>query len=583
MLPDNPKDFDPRSKEDIMFESLKKLPDDYYVFHSFRITQITNNVIRENEIDFLIFNKNKGILCIEAKAGCVRYENGSWVYSNGTPMKYNSPYTKASLDKHNLLNRINNYKKSKIDFIGKCKFLHAVWFPDYDFQKFLKACLPSEADTKLTLTNEALQDPKTAIDKIFNLNIDNSSNLQTTLTESESQQLIEQHLCPLFNLAPLDASSLKIVERKMARLLEEQISLLNFLEEQKSVAINGGAGTGKTFVAIEKARRLSLAGEKILFLCYNVKLKEYLEKTYSYENVDYYNIDAFTMKLCGSLDYKNLNMILENKFYNQSFEYTYVICDEGQDFGRTGEDGIEQSGILTTLKFIVEENGGAFYIFYDKFQLIQGDELPRVIQDCDCKITLYKNCRNTKSIGKTFISLLKKETDNRINNYKTKLNFWDNAIDGTAPNITINNNKTNEEKEKLLQKTIDKYINDGFKPINIVILTCKTIEKSFLSDNIHNDYYNYSGRFFLFTTCRKYKGLEAEVVILIDIDKSIILETTRESKNIFYVGASRARYYLELIANLNEEDCKDIILQKNENIIKKPEKTIANMLSCLIN
>jgi len=153
MLPDNPKDFDPRSKEDIMFESLKKLPDDYYVFHSFRITQITNNVIRENEIDFLIFNKNKGILCIEAKAGCVRYENGSWVYSNGTPMKYNSPYTKASLDKHNLLNRINNYKKSKIDFIGKCKFLHAVWFPDYDFQKFLKACLPSEADTKLTLTN----------------------------------------------------------------------------------------------------------------------------------------------------------------------------------------------------------------------------------------------------------------------------------------------------------------------------------------------------------------------------------------------------------------------------------------------
>ena len=78
MIPSIPQDFSPESREGEMFSSLQKLPDDYYVFHSFRIIKLEDNTWKENEIDFVIFNKDKGLLCLEAKAGDVYCERGIW-------------------------------------------------------------------------------------------------------------------------------------------------------------------------------------------------------------------------------------------------------------------------------------------------------------------------------------------------------------------------------------------------------------------------------------------------------------------------------------------------------------------------
>ena len=64
MLPAKPREFDPASKEGLMFEALEQLPDDYYVFHSFQMTSVRNNTVYENEIDFVIFNPSLGIICL---------------------------------------------------------------------------------------------------------------------------------------------------------------------------------------------------------------------------------------------------------------------------------------------------------------------------------------------------------------------------------------------------------------------------------------------------------------------------------------------------------------------------------------
>ena len=88
MIPERPKDNDPRSDEDCMFEALRNLPDDYYVFHSFQIGQVYENYYKEAEMDFLIFHPLKGMIDIEAKNGNVRYENGQWYYASGIAMKH---------------------------------------------------------------------------------------------------------------------------------------------------------------------------------------------------------------------------------------------------------------------------------------------------------------------------------------------------------------------------------------------------------------------------------------------------------------------------------------------------------------
>ena len=49
------------------------------------------------------------------------------------------------------------------------------------------------------------------------------------------------------------------------RLTKEQNSLLDYLEEQRVAAIQGAAGTGKTWLAVEKAQKLAGSG-KVLFL-----------------------------------------------------------------------------------------------------------------------------------------------------------------------------------------------------------------------------------------------------------------------------------------------------------------------------
>ena len=77
MIPEKPKKFDPASLEDVMFQALERLPDEFFVFHSFRITDTNQNVFHESETDFVIYNQTLGLLCIEAKAGQVRYEGAS--------------------------------------------------------------------------------------------------------------------------------------------------------------------------------------------------------------------------------------------------------------------------------------------------------------------------------------------------------------------------------------------------------------------------------------------------------------------------------------------------------------------------
>ena len=56
----------------------------------------------------------------------------------------------------------------------------------------------------------------------------------------------------------------------------------------------------------------------------------------------------------------------------------------------------------------------------------------------------------------------------------------------------------------------------------------------------------------MFTSARKYKGLEANVVILIDIDKKTF--SSDEERRVFYVGASRAKHFLELFTVLEDSD-----------------------------
>ena len=94
---------------------------------------------------------------------------------------------------------------------------------------------------------------------------------------------------------------------------------------------------------------------------------------------------------------------------------------------------------------------------------------------------------------------------------------------------------------------------------------------------IENDFYNYKGQNIPFTTCRKFKGLEADKIILVDVNKNSIVDNNK----LFYVGSSRARFELNILANLTDSDCAEI-LQSLNSIVKKnnPQLTLSKVLGC---
>ena len=561
MIPETPHIFEPASQEGLMFDALTLLPDDYYVFHSFRISTVQDNTFHESETDFVIFHKKHGVICLEAKAGHIKYKDGYWYYASGIPMHNDGPFNQASSNKWKLIKYIKNSKACAL--VDKCKFLHAVWFPSVSDNELRSMTLPPEADKALVLTKEALADPEKFLTRIYSIELPNR--IETNLTEAEAQKLIREIFCPQFNVFPsasLDSDLKKLV---FHRLLREQAGILNFLEDQRSASINGAAGTGKTMIAIEKAQRNAAENQSTLFLCYNSQLKKFLSENYSNPKIHYYTIAGLACKLCNTTfpDYKRMKNVLEDMYFSGTFPYDHVVVDEGQDFG---SEILEQTDILQLIHDLIidnEEKNGTFYVFYDRIQLIQADKIPQFIEDSDCKLTLYRNCRNTENIAVTSLR--------PISERKPKL--LENAVKGTPAKIHFCDTEAKAMEE--LDMTIDNILAEGFK--DVVILTCKTEDSSLLKSGIKDGRYRNKYRF---TTCRKFKGLEADAIILIDVDGESF---NPDNVLIYYVGTSRARLRLDVITMLSDEECLDILQNtlKRTGKIRKPRRELASALNAI--
>lgn len=575
MIPDRPLDFDPASQEDVMFDALENLlPADYYVFHSFQVAQVEpepDGTRRVRETDFLIYHPQKGIICLEAKAGHVRYENGEWLYSGGKKMSYGDagPFQQAKTFKYAL--RKNMMRKLGDEIVKKrMKFLHAVWFISLSDIELKQMTLPPYAPKEIIMTKSALSDPLSAIERIFSCDICDGPEMN--LTAREARDILIKYLCPAFHIEPTGNYENELKELAFNRLLREQTNILNYLAEQRCAVINGAAGTGKTMIALTKAQMHARDGESVLFLCYNRKLRDHLKERYNEDNIYFYTIDALACKLCSTAtaDYGKLLQKLKEMDFSNTFPYTHIVIDEGQDFGRvesSSEDRKkenEEVGIIQELHDIVmgrEDERGTFYIFYDKLQMVQAKKIPQYIQDADCRLTLYRNCRNTVNIAKTSLK--------PISERKPKL--MEGAVVGEPATVHFCDP---DSTKHALDTVLADLRNEKFK--DIVILTAKTLSKSAISNYIKDE--KYSG--YLVATCKTFKGLEADAIALIDVD----VETFEgENKMNFYVGTSRAKIRLDIVTEMNEDECLYVLRNdfEVESKIKNPRKSFTSALNAL--
>ena len=516
--------------EKLVYKALQKLNSDYSIIHSYRWLGDESQRRSEGEADFLIIHPAKGILSVEVKAGGVAFRNGNWIQINRNTgsEKVMDPFGQAAESQYRVRLLLRNNYRGTMPLIGR-----AVWFTSVCVDKNLK--LPPEAVRDIILDQDSLAEPEKALDAAFWYWQRNLRFVPTPLTGGQYKELLRV-LLPSFQIAETISSSARENQTSYVQLTRQQFAVLDFLREQKIAAIHGPAGTGKSLLAMEKSRMLAQTGQKVLLLCFNEFLLQHLRTQKLDPLITVHNVRSLAEEILqdDTLPIEQINKFFEEYFATDfddtDWQYPNIVVDEGQDIS---------DAMLEHLSFLAELNDGSFYVFYDRNQFIlerNSPEQPKYLDSkAECRLVLYRNCRNTAEIAATVGSLVDMRQEPYVNNVhgeKPKAVFYTDkaAVRGIAERFV----KTMKENRVSLE--------------DMVILSVHSLEHSALHGvrslaGIPVSNTLEEGKVWV-TTTRKYKGLEAKAVLLIDVEVSKLMDAVMQ--RMIYIGGSRANTYLKV-------------------------------------
>lgn len=541
LIPDNrtQDEFNGSNGEWELYQKLRELPDIFMIFHSAEWTKKKKIGVQFGEADFAIYHSEYGIICLEVKSGGIYSKDGRIYQTNRRTNQSHeiSPMRQAEKSAFHFYDLLSN----ELRIVNKSINVYsAVWFTDVK-EVDIQGSFPLKYHPgNNTFFREQMFDVEKNLISCFKYYGVEKHEKNAKLTK-----VVQKILSPSFQVFPSMSSLFELNEVQFNQMTREQSYLLDYLEEQKFAAIQGGAGTGKTMLALEKARRLSEEGRKVLFLGYNKLLMDSLQTKYGYEmsDVTFTNLDSLLTKARGArfIELQGEEREQEKLSYLENFDsektwiFEDIILDEGQDFSD------EQ---ISKLKEIALLQEGSFYVFYDKNQLIQQRTTLGWLENMECRLVLTFNCRNTLEIAETSAASI------GLENVKVKRS----VESSVKPNY--HNVDNSDELLDYLESRIGSYLEQGVRTEDMVIITTKTLEKSWINNikkicnvRVTNEIGTSN---LLFSTSRKFKGLEASIVFLIDVDSETF--SSQDNRMLFYVGASRAKNSLEIISCVEENE-----------------------------
>ncbi|MTJ53909.1 AAA family ATPase [Anabaena sp. UHCC 0253] len=488
-----------------LFEIFEKdLSDDYIVFHG-TWWQHIKYIVQDREADFIILHPDKGILIIEAKGGIIEYDpvNKVW-YTNNKKLKI-SPFQQAKEIKYKFLDFLKKYQEfEKKDFcIGQC-----VAFPDLDEEE---DGLPSEAPKEILLLRPQLKNISSWISSIF----DYYSQGKVIPLGENRKQLIINLISPSTKFKKYIGNDIGEIKEEIRQLTEKQFNILNNLCLQNKSIILGCAGSGKTQLAIEKARRLCQHKERTLVICKSNHLSLYLQASLQDE------IQTGYCVVCNYEQIKEQNSEIK-------LEFAAIIVDEGQDF--------EYQEIHELNNLIPDD--GIFYIFQDSNQNISKNANNYALPISPS--VLDENCRNTEQIfeyAKPFVKCSHQIKSSFINGRDVRKLMY----------------KDKNDAVRMLEEDILTLVNnENVLPNQIVVLTdIYPPAKSVLAGYSHINQFDFKQYSFStqdqntiqWSNIGMFKGLENDVIIAFFEKTKTLIPSNWDITN-KYIGATRARSLL---------------------------------------
>lgn len=404
----------PSKAEATVYRLCKRLlGDDYTVLHSVEwIVKVPSGRVRDGEADFLICSPTSGILVLEVKGGGIRHDatTDTWYSTDGHGVEHDiaDPFRQARNAKYAVLGKLKEHPRWTCTINGKLLVGHAVLFPNVpDVRHFHGPDVPAEiVGGNADLSR--LSDWVAAALRFWM-----GSDPSIALLGAPGVKLVKDVFAKSVNVRPLLSDCFASDEATHIRLTNQQARLLGLLAGRRRVAVCGGAGTGKTLLALEKARRLAGEGFRTLLVCFNRPLANHLgqqvvglkglavrsfhqlcaevtasvkrstgrdllqEAAAAYPSHDVYDVH-FPFALASSLE-----LIAER--------YDAIVVDEGQDF--------REEYWLPVEMMLADEEQSPLYIFFDQNQAIYSRASTFPVRDAPYVLTV--NCRNTRVIHDT--------------------------------------------------------------------------------------------------------------------------------------------------------------------------------------
>jgi hypothetical protein len=526
MFPDAPSPATESRAEVRLFEALRDgLGDDFVAFHHVAWLAKGREGARVGEADFVVAHPRLGAVVVEAKGGRIRYdaERRQFYSANRTgEFEIKDPFEQARRSAFALADALQR-RSEPPPHIG-----YAVAFPDAEVGR---QDLRLDAPREVVIGGEDL----TGLERRVKGVLEYWNSRSRAFGDVGA---LKRLLANSFEIrAPLSLE-LDEDERELLRLTEAQFRILDMLARQTRVAIGGCAGSGKTFIAAEKARRLAKQGFSVLVCCFNRLLSEHLRRHLAdVKEIEVLAYDELCEKVVRQHDGSIEKLLLSDRTVNWNrlrerfadvvvdspVKYDALIVDEAQDFFA--------DWWLPLQLALRAPDTSPLYIFFDDNQRLFSGSVDFPVAGAPIQLTI--NCRNTQAI-----------------NELVKFYYSGSEIEALGPAglpIEWHLYKTRDELMKLLDSILTRLRTEaGLGPGDVALLTAHGQDQSVLwrTDRIGGWRLTedpWSKDQVLRASVYRFKGLERRVVIALELDAA--------KEDALYVLFSRPSLYLGVLVS----------------------------------
>ena len=510
-----------QSEQKVVDAFVKQLDASWYVVPSIPIVYGG----RDAEIDLVLASRDHGVFVVEVKGGLITHDGAIWK-SYGHVIK--NPFQQVTKAKYALMKRLEKQKKIRNTF----DYQHIVAFPD--IVDFPEDGAGLDAPRKIIFTRTELLAPQKYLTRLVTSKKFSSTEELNTLLKALKPEIAE---------IQVNGNYITGASQRIEAASVNELGILFGLDENKRIYLRGRAGTGKTFLAHNWAKRSLRRGERTLLMCYNKALAAELKG-----NLEDFaaRLDPPNLFVAGSFHELINSFLGEQKveipnpmppdFWQRAHaealiknidsitdRFDTIVIDEGQDFQPSWYSAIEL--------LLADKESGRLFVTYDEEQSIFAAP-PQVPHDA-VMFRLENNVRSTNNIA------------------KIAKRFGGARVPKTAPlgpKVDIYEVGGKKERAKKIIEALKKITEELDIPLSQILVLVphnndiKELTAEPLGDFSLVPFDKREEDTIACATMHATKGLERLAVIVASLDDDVDPQVT-------YVGLTRASVYLSVIGS----------------------------------